>query len=242
MRNERGMSLLEATIVLMVMSILAAIIAPPVGSYVRSTQHAAASRDVENIGAALGRMLDDLGESAVLRDGNGASAALAPSRAAGNRVHLLVTQGDTPTVAAPAVRAGVGVTDWNHPVDNAAVQLLDSYLVANTPSGLAANGYRTASTMSTTTEFDPDGGAMFNAEHAWRGAYLPGPLGPDPWGYRYAVNVEFLGRPTGAGPAGQVNDVFVLSAGADGRIETRFDVDGVTSSNDVIYLVGGGTR
>jgi type II secretory pathway pseudopilin PulG len=61
MRSEAGMSLLEATIVLMVMSILAAIVAPPVASYVQSTQQAAASRDVENIGAALARMLDDLG-------------------------------------------------------------------------------------------------------------------------------------------------------------------------------------
>ncbi len=242
MRSEAGMSLLEATIVLMVMSILAAIVAPPVASYVQSTQQAAAARDVENLGAALARMLDDLGESAVLRDGNGASAASPPSRAPANRVDMLVTQGEAPIVDAAVARVGAGVTDWDHVVDNAAVQVLDHYLVANTPSGLAANGYRTAGTMSTTTEFDPDGGAMFNAEHAWRGAYLPGPLGPDPWGYRYAINVEFLARPAGAGPSGQVNDVFVLSAGSDGRVETRFDVDGVTSSNDVIYLVGGGTR
>jgi type II secretory pathway pseudopilin PulG len=242
MRNDTGLSLIEATIVLMVMSILAAIIAPPVGSYLHSTQQAAASRDVETIGAALGRMLDDLGETAVLRDGNGSSAMQPPSHAAANRVDMLVTQGDTPAVDGPMVRAGVGVTDWHQSVNNAAIQLLDHYLVANTPSGVAANGYRTAATMSTTTEFDPDGGAMFNGEHAWRGAYLPGPLGPDPWGYRYAINVEFLARPTGAGPAGQVNDVFVLSAGSNGRIETRFDVDGVTSGNDVIYLVSGGTR
>ena len=242
MRSERGMSLLEATIVLMVISILAAIIAPPVGSYVQSTQQAAASRDAENIGAALGRMLDDLGESAVLRDGNGASAAAAPSHAPANHVDMLVTQGDAPIVEASVVRAGAGVTDWDDAVNDAAIQLLDYYLVANTPSGLAANGYRTAATMSTTTEFDPDGGAMFNAEHAWRGAYLPGPLGPDPWGYRYAINVEFLARPTGTGPSGQVNDVFVLSAGSDGRVQTRFDVDGVTSSHDIVYLVSGGTR
>jgi hypothetical protein len=155
---------------------------------------------------------------------------------------MLVTQGDAPIVEASVVRAGAGVTDWDDTVNDAAIQLLDYYLVANTPSGLAANGYRTAATMSTTTEFDPDGGAMFNAEHAWRGAYLPGPLGPDPWGYRYAINVEFLARPTGTGPSGQVNDVFVLSAGSDGRVQTRFDVDGVTSSHDIVYLVSGGTR
>ena len=82
--------------------------------------------------------------------------------------------------------------------------------------------------MSVATEFDPDSGALFNAEHAWRGAYLPGPIGPDPWGTRYAVNVEFLARALGAGPSGNVNDVFVISAGPDRVVDTRFDVDGAT--------------
>jgi hypothetical protein len=178
----------------------------------------------------------------VLRDGNGSSPTLPPSHAASNRVDLLVTQGEAPAVDASAVRAGAGVTDWDDSLDHGAVQLLDHHLVTNTPGSLAANAYRTAAAMSVTTEFDPDSGARFNAEHAWRGAYLPGPLGPDPWGNRYAVNVEFLERPIGAGPAGQVNDVFVISAGSNGRIETRFDVDGVTGSNDVIYVISGGTR
>jgi len=240
--GDQGMSLIEATVVLMVMSVIAAILAPPVRNYVLTTQQAAASSDVENIGAALGRMLDDLGETAVLRDGNGSSAALPPSHATGNRVDMLVTQGEVPALDASAVRPGAGVTDWDDSVNNAAIQMLDYYLVANTPSSLAANAYRTGATMSVTTEFDPDSGAMFNAEHAWRGAYLPGPLGPDPWGNRYAINVEFLERPIGPGPAGNVNDVFVLSAGSNGRIETRFNVDGATSGNDVLYLVSGGTR
>ena len=242
MRSERGLSLVEATVVLMVLSVLASIMAPPVLEYVRTTQEAAAAHDAAEIAAALTRMLDDLGETSVLRDGNGSSATAAPSHAAGNRVDMLVTQGHTPDLDPAAVRPGAGLTDWDDAMNNAAIQLLDSYLVTNTPSSLAANAYRTASSMSANTEFDPDGGAMFNAEHAWRGAYLPGPLGPDPWGNRYAVNVEFLERPLGAGPSGHVNDVFVLSAGSDGRVETRFAVDGVTSGNDVIYVLSGGTR
>ena len=236
------MSLVEATVVLMVLSIIASIMAPPVLEYVRTTQEAAAAHDAAEIGAALARMLDDVGETFVLRDGNGSSTTVPPSHAAGNRVDLLVTEGQTPTIDPSAVRPGAGVTDWDDAVNNAAIQLLDHYLVTNTPSSLAANAYRTASSMSATTEFDPDVGAMFNAEHAWRGAYLPGPLGADPWGNRYAVNVEFLERPLGAGPSGNVNDVFVLSAGDDGRVDTRFAVDGVTSGNDVIAVVSGGTR
>jgi type II secretory pathway pseudopilin PulG len=242
MRSDRGMSLLEATIVLMVLSALASIMAPPVLEYMRTTQQAAASHDVAEIGAALARMLDDLGETSVLRDGNGASATAPPSHAVANRVDMLVTQGQTPLLDPAAVRPGAGVTDWDNAVNDAAVQLLDAYLVTNTPSNVVANGYRTASSMTVNTEFDPDVGAAFNAEHAWRGAYLPGPIAADPWGNRYAVNVEFLERPLGAGPFGQVNDVFVLSAGRDERIDTRFAVDGVTSGNDVIFVISGGTR
>ena len=241
MRSDRGLSLIEATIVLMVLSVIASIMAPPVLEYVRTTERAAATHDAAQIGTALARMLDDLGETSVLRDGNGSSATTPPSHAAANRVDLLVTEGQTPALDAAAVRTGAG-TDWDDAVNNGSIQLLDYYLVTNTPSNLAANGYRTASSMTANTEFDPDVGAMFNAEHAWRGAYLPGPLASDPWGNRYAINVEFLERPLGAGPAGNVNDVFVLSAGSDGRIDTRFAVDGVTSGNDVIFVVSGGTR
>jgi hypothetical protein len=242
MRSERGLSLVEASIILMVFSALAAIMAPSVRDYVFTSQQAAAEADVQTLGAALARMLEDVGESAILRDGNGASATAPPSRASANRVDLLLTDGGMPTVDASAARPGAGVTDWDDSVDNAAVQLMDYYLVTNTPSSAAANAYRTAANMSVTTEFDPDAGAMFNAAHAWRGAYLAGPLGSDPWGNRYAVNVEFLERPLGVGPAGSVNDVFVLSAGSNGRIETRFDTDGATSGNDVVYVVSGGTR
>jgi hypothetical protein len=97
--------------------------------------------------------------------------------------------------------------------------------------------------MSVLANFDPDSGSQFNADFGWRGAYLPGPIGADPWGNRYAVNVEFLAKALGAGPSGNVNDVFVVSAGQDGTIDTRFDTDGVTTGgDDLIYVISGGTR
>jgi len=238
--SERGVSLVEASIVLSVFAILTAMLAPAIGGYVSDAQHAAAKKDIEVIGTAVTRMLSDVGEAWVLRDGNGGAATTPPSHAAGNRVDLLVGSGAVPTVAVARATAGA---DWDDVVDNAAVQRLEYYLVQNTPSNLAANAYRTASSMSVATEFDPDSGALYNAEHAWRGAYLPGPIGPDPWGTRYAVNVEFLARALGAGPSGNVNDVFVLSAGPDRVVDTRFDVDGATPGNsDLLFVLSGGTR
>jgi type II secretory pathway pseudopilin PulG len=233
-------SIVEATIVLSVFALLTAALAPTIGGYISDAQHAAAKKDVEVIGTAVTRMLSDVGEAWVLRDGNGAAATAPPSHAAGNRVDLLVGSGAVPTVGVARSTAGA---DWDDAVDNGAVQRLEYFLVQNAPSNVAANAYRTSSSMSVAGEFDPDGGALYNAEHAWRGSYLPGPVGPDPWGTRYAVNVEFLARAPGAGPSGNVNDVFVISAGPDRVVDTRFDVDGATpGSSDLIYVLSGGTR
>jgi hypothetical protein len=100
--------------------------------------------------------------------------------------------------------------------------------------------------MSVTTQYDPDGAALYNAEHAWRGPYVAGPIPADPWGNRYAVNVEYLARAPSASPytapSGNVNDVFVISAGSNGIVETRYDTDGATNGNDVIYIIAGGSR
>jgi type II secretory pathway pseudopilin PulG len=237
-RGERGMSLVEATVILATLSILTAIMAPSVSSYINAAQQTTAKKDVETIGSAIAQMLDDTGEGWLLRDGNGASATAVPSHAVANRVDLLVSTGSIPTLGVARLSAG---TDWTAAVDNATTQSLVNYLVLNTPSNVAANAYRSAANMSVTTAFDPDGGALFNAPHAWRGAYMPGPIGSDPWGTRYAVNVEFLARTPGAS-SGSVNDVIVLSAGDDGRIDTRFDLDGRTAGNDVFYVLSGGSR
>lgn len=235
------MSLVEATVILAVIASLTAVIAPSIGGFVVNAQEAAAKQDVEEIASALTRMLTDVGEAWILRDGNGAAATDVPSRASGQRVDMLVSEnGSTPTLTATARSSG---TDWDDPVDNAAVQKLDYYLVLNTPSNTTANAYRDATNMSVVGQFDPDDGKTFNSEHAWRGSYLPGPLGPDPWASRYAVNVEFLARTQGTTPSGSVKDVIVISAGPNRQIDTQFELDGISStSDDVFALVSGGTR
>jgi type II secretory pathway pseudopilin PulG len=234
------MSLIEATIILMVIALLTSVIAPSIGGYVSDAQQSAAKKDAEAIASALARMLTDTGESWFLQDGNGAAATNPPSRAAANRVDMLVSTGTIPLLSATARSSG---TDWDDAVDHAAVQTLDNYLVVNTPSNTSANGYRTAADMSVTSEFDPDDGATFNSEFAWRGAYLPGPIGPDPWGDRYAVNVEFLARTQGTVGSGSRMDVIVISAGINRQIDTQFEVDGGTGADDdIIALVSGSTR
>ena len=50
-------------------------LAPAINGYVSDAQHASARKDVEAIGSALSRLLTDVGEAWILRDGNGAAAA-----------------------------------------------------------------------------------------------------------------------------------------------------------------------
>jgi type II secretory pathway pseudopilin PulG len=242
--NQRGMSLVEVTIILAVLALLTAVAAPAIGGYMQDSAASKAKADVEAIGSALARMLADTSEPWILRDGNGATATDPPSRAAANRVNMLVSPGNTPVRGvARAVNAADSTVDWADPVNDGGVQRLAYFLVSNTPSGLSANSYRSPANMTVLGNYDPDSGSGGNSEFGWRGAYLPGPLGPDPWAYRYAVNVEFLAKALGAGPSGNVNDVFVISAGPNATVETRFDIDGVAAGgDDIIFVLSGGTR
>jgi hypothetical protein len=68
----------------------------------------------------------------------------------------------------------------------------------------------------------------------WRGPYIDGGLGPDPWGQRYAASVRWL---TVSTPF----DTVVLSAGPNGTVETPFGRDGVTpGGDDLLAIVSSG--
>jgi hypothetical protein len=127
----------------------------------------------------------------------------------GTDVEILVSDGDIPREV-----SGTGSAEWQRPVDNAGglVDFLERHLVTNNPRGNVANDYPTA------------GG------NRWRGAYLTAPIDPDPWGNRYAVNVEFL--------TGGSDDVVVFSAGPDEQIDSEYEDNGLTAvDDDLIVLV-----
>lgn len=235
------MSLVEATIILAVVSLLSALLTPSIRSYIDDGREARAKEDVEVLATAMTRMLNDIGETFLLRDGNGSASTDPPSHATTNRVHLLVSSGNIPTIASAVDRAG-GNTDWDDTLDTpgsgADVWSFYNHLVANGPV------YRNASDMSVTAQFDPDSGDLGNSEFYWRGAYLTPIVGPDPWGYRYMANVEFLGNPSGS--TASENDVFVLSAGPNGRVDTAFAATTPTfatdNMDDIHAPVSGGPR
>jgi type II secretory pathway pseudopilin PulG len=236
--GERGLSFVEVTIILSVLSVLTAVLSPSIADFVRDARDVQVREDTQTIGSALERMLRDTGETMVLVSGAPTGAGFGPSHAAANRVTMLTSDGNTPTAAVP--RAGLTNWDSSDGVPAAAVvRSIESQLMQNTPA------YRTLADMSVASNFDPSSGALSNSEYGWRGAYLSQPGGPDPWGWRYAVNTEFLGRISGsvAGAPNQVNfddDVFVISPGANGIVDTAFAGASTTpAGDDVLYMVSG---
>lgn len=254
--GERGMSIIEATIVLGLLAVVAAMMAPTIQNYVDTARHARAREDVKVIADAIQSFITDTGENMFLQNGsNGAQNYTPPTRADANRVDLLVSDGDVPPLSAAVVTE----TFWTQAVNSTNVDTFSNHLIENNPEEAAGNRYRNPSDITITTpggnniDFARSSSSGFNAPHAWRGPYLRGPVDPDPWGNRYAANVAFLdpaatGAITGI-TAGFVFadyprlDVFVLSAGPDEEIDTKSAQDGaVPGDDDVIYIVSANAK
>lgn len=69
------------------------------------------------------------------------------------------------------------------------------------------------------------------AQFGWNGPYIASELGSDPWGRRYVVNIGLIDTTPGPSTAaGRIKAaVWVLSAGANGIIETPFTQSALTA-------------
>ncbi len=249
--NERGVTLIEASIVVATVAVLSAILAPASAIYIDQARQARTRGDITTIGDAINEFITDNAEHQFLINGsNGVSDDNPPTRLDGNRVNILVSDGDIPTLAA----AVAGETLWTQTVNGTTIDTLSNHLAENAPGELATSRYRNPSDITVpfpggnNIDFGRTDSSGLNAPYAWRGAYLRSPVNSDPWGNRYAVNVAFLdpaptaviGGITAGFGTGQypLLDVFVLSAGPDEEIDTRIAQDGaVPGDDDFIYLV-----
>lgn len=263
---HRGFTLVEVSIILLVLVILAAILLPNLGDFNRAARYARVKEDVGALCVALAKLLEDTGETAFWEwggRGEGGGASNTPLR---DTIGLLVGDGDTPTMnwsdlvddgfhwqlpygdyfAEPASLSG---EDHWFIVDTFA-----NHLIQNAPLGDTANAYRTPSDMiSGATSGDVPGGLLFdstsgqgfNSRFAWRGPYLPDSVDPDPWGNRYMANVFGLFIPPGQAGDGFSSAVVCYSAGPDEEIDTVFNQPGGwnTGDDDVTALLSvGGNR
>jgi type II secretory pathway pseudopilin PulG len=259
-RRQDGMSLIEASIVLSTIAILTAVMAPSINIYIDQARQARTREDIKTIGDAINEFITDNAEHQFLQVGMGASTEDAPSRTDGDRVDMLVSDGDLPTLSTAITAAGD--TIWTQAVNGADIATLSDHLVENGPADDPTfSRYRNPVDVIIATPGDGSTGIDFartdssgqNAPYAWRGAYLRGPVRSDAWGNRYAVNVAFLDPSVGSaisgvdatwGPADYPRlDVFVLSAGPDEEIDTPFGQDGaVQYDDDFIYLVSSNAK
>ena len=242
MRSERGLSLVEATLILMVLSLLTAIAAPAASSYIDTSRNTKAKSDVEAIGSAIEQVLRNTGMLCLSL--NGSSCANSTT----GRVELLVSGSavgsNEPTVVTTAYVAAASTAsatnlNWGggaNEVGDARRDTMDRQFVTN-GAGYAAVG------------FTSGGGPR--AGIGWRGAYLNGPVDVDPWGYAYQANTVFLavasdaadGTGTGQRRGGWTNNVMVVSSGANGVVQTAFGSTGAAAGgDDVVYVVQGATR
>lgn len=190
-----GVTLVEATIVLMISALLVAAAAPVTSRTLDRGRLTRAISDTQAIRSAIDNLVTEF-------------TAFSPFRftstglIGGDKIEILVSDGDI-----PAINGTLAGTDlnWDDPViccgTEPDVAFLEAHLSLNSNLG-GAGSYATGTT-------------------GWRGAYINAPVDPDPWGNRYAVNVAFL-EPAGtaddvfvmsAGPDEEIDTEYDFTTG-----------------------------
>ena len=249
-KGQKGLSLVEVTIMLLVLMLLTSVLAPSIFDYVKDAERVKIKEDCEAIGTSIARLVRDVGPCLIVGSGGVCDRD--------HRADLLYSDGDKPTSYGP-VSALSGDTTDNTMVDwNTA-----SYLAGNKDS-LADQLVTNASQYKTPVQkiWGNQSNPLPLFSTGWRGAYLAPPIGPDPWGHMYMVNSMFLSAASdatsgsctpsssntqeGCLSTGWSYDTMCISAGEDGKIDTRFAASsgyGTTRmGDDFVYVIAGGTR
>ena len=241
-RGQRGITIIETTVMLSVLFILAGAMAPIVSESVTTARAVKAKNDASMIAMGIINLQKDLGGDALSFGSLAAStvrASLAlPDAMATSGSEPEVDAGDEPTAADEAalplfVSPGQNVTPATRKAVRALLRAqrrkwrevgtesIDDHLRTN------RRGYR----YRQPGEY---GG--------WNGPYVSAEITGDPWGKQYLVNSRFLdGSSTAADANGTPRKaVFVISSGADGVIDTPFEqpmVDARSYGDDIVVRI-----
>lgn len=237
-RKESGFTLVEVTIILLILVVLGGILLPTIERFIDLARIARVKEDVGMIAAIIELWKFDTCTRWFHVDGDSNAYTDA------NRVDMLVGDGDTPpTIFAPASNDDF----WSKAYGLANfVDKIENQLALGDPF------FPDDNTAATSPYPTPTSSALYAC--GYRGAYISTPVTADPWGNRYMVNVAWLGPRGGArvfGTSTQVEfnnyDVFVLSAGPDETVSTEFQpgtppvpAGVIAGGDDVIALVFGG--
>jgi type II secretory pathway pseudopilin PulG len=236
-RNQKGFTLVEITIILLVLVILGAIFLPAAERFVDLARIARVREDIGAIAAVIELWKFDTCSRWFHVDGD--SNAFTD----GNRVDMLIGDGDTPpTSFIPASNDDFWSESYG--LGNF-VDTISNHLALGDPF------FPTDNTAATSPYPVPNNSSVYAC--GFRGAYISTPISADPWGNRYMVNVAWLGakgtRDFGVATQVLFNqfDVFVLSAGPDETVDTEFQpgstttpVGVVAQGDDQIAVINGG--
>ncbi len=217
--SEAGMTIIEMTVMLSVMFILAGMISPIMSTSVTTARTVKAEKEVAMLATALLQLQQDIGATAIV----GSAAAAVQASASGLSVaaaDVLSSEGDVPSIDdsaadGPLASVAQGVGLMKRPATSAFQaqrqhwtearrDSLDAYLVNN------ERGYHVRRPGEST---------------GWNGPYLSTMLPGDPWGKQYMVNARWLdGGSTPADASGRARRaVYIVSAGANGVVETPYE-------------------
>ena len=238
------MSLIEATIILMILFLLTATMSPAIGDYVEDARQTKAKEDVELIGISIVRLQRDIGACLKI-------LATDPCTEA-NRVDILRSSG--PDIVAGDL--GSSAIDFaNDDIDPNSINWDDDQAV-NVGDTMVNQFVSNNPNYNTPAETTPTGYTLSGPQSGlgWRGVYITPPIGTDPWGKVYLANTVFLvvatdstdGTLEGDRRGGWSRDTFVISAGPNGLYDVPFGGNAnfgmTTSGEDVIYVIRGDTR
>lgn len=126
--DARGLTIIELTVMLAVLGILAAALIPSVSNLIGTAKLTRARSDVNAIKQATIALLNDTQARGLVRDG---SAPLGAQQV----VDLLVSDGDIPSLGRD------GDAAWLRKVDFSAVDFMEYHLCTNRPGGAAGHAY-----------------------------------------------------------------------------------------------------
>ncbi len=210
--GQRGFTLVEVSIILLVLVILSMIMLPQMGNFNRLGRFVKAKEDLVAICASAKKMIDEVMLGTFYDDPGGDDHVLGPVSPIG----LIVGPGAAPvggSIPNGDAEHNIGGADgWYEPdipagdclqIDtdqgNESELFSCDFLVNHLQSNFPQFGFPYKNVFD---DVDPVGGhpglqnTLVGGIHGWRGPYLDA-LQPDPWGNRYMINSFALWAPPG---------------------------------------------
>lgn len=217
--SDRGMatSLIETVLVIAIVAIVSSVALVSAMGHMEDAKVAQAAKDTEIIGVSIHSFMHDTGYAPAFRSGN----ARGPQD---DVFSVLETEGSEP----------LADESLNWPAEAGSRDRLENQLLENRPGEIGV-------------PYPRMGEISYARFKGWNGPYTAKMPASDPWDNKYFVNVQLL-TPKGIDMAsetltlgtGQRAAVFVISAGPNRQLDTRFDqiADSFAAGgDDVIFRI-----